>query len=298
MVKEMEKGVGCEVVPLNASHLPVIYGSDKKTDKEDSLKLAHLIADRPNSRLPIVPVPSDGDMLKRKQLSSYNYVKGQRTGAVNRLHAKFVHQGITTVVKADLATAERRRETIRLLDGFDREEAEFLDGAVCMYEKRLAELEENMAEIADGDERIEKLEKIPGVGPKVAFAFTAHVDERRFSRAPQVSNYLGLVPKIYISGDLARLGRITKRGNSCVRVLLVQAAWAATNTKYTNYLKERFEYMTKVKGISRKKAIVAIARRMAELMWAVLKKDAGFEIRRFVPPVKRGSDLAQEALRL
>jgi hypothetical protein len=47
------------------SHLPVIYATDNKTDKEDALKLAHLLTGRPDSRLPLVPVPDDREMRRR-----------------------------------------------------------------------------------------------------------------------------------------------------------------------------------------------------------------------------------------
>jgi hypothetical protein len=40
MAKEIEKGVGCTVRVLNPSRLAIIYATDKKTDKEDALKLA------------------------------------------------------------------------------------------------------------------------------------------------------------------------------------------------------------------------------------------------------------------
>jgi methyl-accepting chemotaxis protein len=58
-----------------------------------------------------------------------------------------------------------------------------------------------------------------------------------------------------MSGDTVRDGRITKRGNGCVRALLVQAARAEVRSKNGGAVKERYEYMTKTKGISRKKAI-------------------------------------------
>jgi transposase len=112
MAKEIEKAVGCLVGVLNPSHLPIIYGTDKKTDKEDSLKLAHLLTDRPDSRLPIIPIPSDREMGRRKLLASYRQEKQSWDQGVNRLHALFVHQGITTVVRKDLATAEHREEAI------------------------------------------------------------------------------------------------------------------------------------------------------------------------------------------
>jgi transposase len=288
MAKEIGKAVaGCAVRVLSPSHLPVIYLTDKKTDKEDSLKLAHIVADRPDSRLPIVAVPSDEEMARRKLLSSYRREQGSRNQGINRLHALFVHVGITTVVKKDLADEETRKETIRQLSGPEREEAEHLLICLAQYEKRIGELEGQMAEQAKGDKRIQRLRTIPGVGPKIAFAFAAHVGEERFANAGQVGNYLGLVPKVSISGSIIHYGHITKRGNGYLRALLVQGAWAITWSKDGGALRERFEYMTKVKGKGKKKAIVAIARRLAELMYTLLKKGEDYEVRHFKPAVRK-----------
>jgi hypothetical protein len=81
MAKELDRAVGCRVRVLSSHHLPVIYATDKKMDKKDRLKLAHLAADRPDRRLPIVPVPGDEELEKRKVLSSYRRVQENRTRA-------------------------------------------------------------------------------------------------------------------------------------------------------------------------------------------------------------------------
>jgi transposase len=169
LAKEIEKAVGgCAIRVLSPQHLPIIYLTDKKTDKEDAQKLAHIVADRPDSRLPIVKVPSDREMERRKLVSSYRREQKLRTQGINRLHALFVHVGIMTVVKKDLATGKSREETIKQLSGLEREEAEHLVICLTQYEKRIGELEERMAAEAKGDQRIERLESIPGVGPKIA----------------------------------------------------------------------------------------------------------------------------------
>jgi hypothetical protein len=64
--KEMEKIAGCQVRVLNPHRLAVIYATDKKTGKEDALKLAHLVTDRPDSRLPAVAVPGGEEMERRE----------------------------------------------------------------------------------------------------------------------------------------------------------------------------------------------------------------------------------------
>jgi transposase len=281
MAKEIQKFVGCRVYVLNPSHLALIYGSMKKTDKEDSLKLAHILEDFREERLPEVVVPSDKEMGRRKLLASYRREQGNRTRGINRLHGLFLAQGITDVKKKDLAAVERRRESIERLEGLEKEEAEHILKCLALYEERIYTLEKEMEKEAEGDEQIERLQTVPGVGPKVAFAFVAHVAADRFENGEQVANYLGLVPRVYISGDTVRYGRITKRGNGYVRGLLVQAAWALVRTKKMEGLKLRYEYMTKEKGKSKKKTIVCIARKMAVLLYTLMKEERGYESRPF-----------------
>jgi transposase len=114
----------------------------------------------------------------------------------------------------------------------------------------------------------------------------------RFENGGQLSNYPGLVPKVYMSGDTVRYGRITKRGNGYVRALLVQAA----RSKNGGAVKERYEYMTKTKGISRKKAIVAAARRLGVLLYTLMKNKSEYEPRHFRKPGAAGNELAPLAL--
>jgi transposase len=296
MAKELEKAVGCAVRVLNPHHLPIIYATDKKTDKEDALKLAHLVADRPDSRLPIVAIPSDQEMKRRKILSSYRREQKSRVQGINQLHALFVHVGITTVVKKELATDERRRETVKRLSGLERQEADHLVAVLKLHEERIAALEGEMAEEAAGDKVIERLKGIPGVGPKIAFAFVSYVDAERFENGAQVSNYLGLTPRVYISGSIIHYGGITKRGNGFLRALLVQGAWAITWSAVGGALKERYEYMTGEKGKGKKQAIVAIARRLGELMYTLLKNGSEYEVRHFKPGREVGVELARQVL--
>jgi transposase len=297
MAKELEKVVGCQVRVLNAHHLPIIYGTDKKTDKEDALKLAHLVADRPDSRLPTVPIPGDKEMRRRKILGSYRREKESRDRGINQLHGLFVHVGITTVVRKDLATDEARRETVKELEGDERREADHLVAVLKLQEERIEELEKEMAEESKGDKDIERLKTIPGVGPKIAFAFVAYINGERFEKGSEVANYLGLVPAVYMSGSIIRYGGITKRGNGYLRALLVQGAWAVTWSRDGGALRERYEYMTKEKGMGKKKAIVAIARRLGVLMYTLLKKGTEYEVRHFRAGGRGvGTKLAGQAL--
>ena len=299
MAKEIEAAAGCRVYVLNPSQLAIIYASMKKTDKEDSLKLAHILEDCREERLPTVPVPDDQEMRRRKLLASYRRAQASRNRAINQLHSLFVSQGITTKVRKDLSTADVCGTAIQELTGIELQEASYLVESLALYEKQLAVLEQQMESESAGDELIELLQSVPGVGPKTALAFVAYIAVQRFSNASQVSNYIGLVPRVYISGETVRYGRITKRGNGYLRALLVQAAWALTRTKAGGTLKARYEYMTKEKSVSKKKAIVAIARRLAELLYTMMKEGTRYEARPFQPESKKaetGVTLAQLAM--
>jgi transposase len=299
MAYELKERVGSEVVVLNPGKLALIYGSMKKTDKEDSLKLARMVEMMKDDQLPTVPLPTKEAMRRRALLAGYWRAKRYRTQMINLLHGLFVHQGITTIVKKDLATKEHRERAVKQLSGLQREEAEWVLKNLELHEARLTVLKGQMEEERHGDEELRRLEGVAGVGPLVALAFAAYVgDVNRFENASQVSNYLGLVPRVDISGTLIRYGRITKQGNGYLRSLLVQAAWALIRSKGGGALKERYWYMTGEKGIGKKKSIVAIARRLAELLYTLMKNGTAYEVRKFGrgTETRGGEPLATEAL--
>ena len=280
MAREMQEQVGCEVRVLNSAKLPFIWDAPTKTDKEDAMKLAHLIEERRDEKLPIVPLPSEKEMERRKLLANYGREVKGRTRNINLLHAMFVHQGHTTIVRKNLATAERRQEAVSLLKGQEREEAEWILKHLELHEQRIKELKSRIQKEARKDEDMKNLQTIAGVGPVVAYAYVAHVgDGSRFSSGSQVSNYIGFVPRLDYSGTIQRQGPITKRGNGYLRGLLVQAAWVAVRSKNGGALRERYLYKTAEKGLSKKKTIVATGRLMAELMYSILRNKAKYKPR-------------------
>jgi transposase len=285
LAKEIGEQVGCEVVVLNPGKLALIYGSMKKTDKEDSLKLAKLAQKFENDELPVVPLPSEKELQRRELIASYRRVKRDRTQKVNQLHGLFLHQGITTVTRKDLAVKKNRDVAAKQLSGFKELESSYIIGQLDMMDAWIDDLKKKIAAECEGDEDIEKLQTIPGVGPVVSLAFSAYIgDINRFDNAAQVTNYLGLVPKVDMSCTIVRYGSITKRGNSYLRGLLVQAAWSIVRSKKGGALRERYEY-SKGNNVCKRKTIVGIARRLAALMYTILKNDSKYEERKFRPGV-------------
>jgi len=250
-----------------------------------------------------VALPSDEEMRRRELLSENRQTKRDRSRAINELHGLFTKVGITTVVRKNLATEERRAEAIKMLSGDLLVRGRHYQEYLRVLEAEIVRLKKEMSEAAKGDGRIERLETVPGVGDLTAFAFTAYVDVERFDNAGQVSNYLGLVPRVDISGDQVHYGHITKRGNGYARGLLNQASWALVRSKAWTPLKAWYLNQTAVHGKSKKKAIVGVSRKLVELMYALLRDGEDYDARRHlaIPPKERARTeyaerIAEEAL--
>lgn len=135
-------------------------------------------------------------------------------------------------------------------------------GQLC---ERLCALDRELKEEASSDELLVRLQTVPGVGPLVSLAFLAWVDRpERFSASRQVGACLGLRPKMRDSGGRQRRGSITKEGDHEMRRLLVQAAHAAMNCRSDSTLKRWAQELAQRAG--RKKAVIALARKLAVLM--------------------------------
>lgn len=139
--------------------------------------------------------------------------------------------------------------------------------------------EDQLVALTAADERVRALQSAPGVGPITAAAFVATVDDAgRFADAAQLTAYLGLVPRDRSSGEGRRSGRITKAGPARMRWLLVQAAWRLLRTKaaHGQALKRWGEGLVarRGKGI----AVVALARRLARILFALLRDGTTFAI--------------------
>lgn len=293
MAKEIQNEVGCEVVLLNPSQIALIYRSVKKNDKEDALKLARLVQKFTNEELPKVELPTEHEENLRQILTELRQLKHDRTKEINRIHAVFLECGITEIKRKDLATAEKRTESIKILKGLALMQAERNLEKLKLIEKQIQEVENLLDEEIDGDKNIEKLEEIPGVGKQLASAFVAFIgDGSRYPNASTIGAAAGLVPRLDMSSTSLRLGHITKCGNANLRSLLILAAWSHVRAKGSGTLKDRYLYMTQVQSKGKKIAIVAVARKLAELMYTLLKNGTSYE-KRTSPTI---SQLVGEAL--
>jgi transposase len=133
-----------------------------------------------------------------------------------------------------------------------------------------------------------RLRSVPGVGPVTAAAFLAAFDDvQRFRHAHHLEAYLGLVPREYSSGESPRRGAITKAGPARPRCLLIQAAVSILRRR-----PPRAEALWTWAGRlaarrGNQVAVVALARRRAGMLYALLPDGSVFEPERVRPPRPR-----------
>jgi transposase len=111
---------------------------------------------------------------------------------------------------------------------------------------------------------VQALRAQPGVGPLAAIRFVLELGARARFRSPAaLAHYLGVTPSEYSSGALVQRGHVLKCGPALLRATLLQCAWVAVRRDAA--LRQVFEHLAPRLG--RKRAIVAVARRLAEQLW-------------------------------
>jgi len=126
-------------------------------------------------------------------------------------------------------------------------------------------LHRRLLAIVRDDEVCRRLMTTPGVGPVVALTYRATVDvPARFRKSKSVGAVFGLTSSRYQSGEIDWSGRISRCGDEMMRVMLYEAAQSMLHSKKWSWLKAWAMQIARRRGM--KKAIVALARRLAVIM--------------------------------
>jgi transposase len=257
----------------------------RKTDKDDALKLARMTA---MGELKGVHMPSARHREFRSLVKYRKTLDGRINKTKNTIRAWFVNHGIE-IDKGDKAwhTGRQRINSFRkpikdctpdeLWKGQLDIELTILDS----LSEQLDTIVKRLEAIGKHDERIKRLRTIPGVGPRTAEILVACInDPHRFDNGRQVSAYFGLVPRQYQSGETDRNGRITKRGNPLARTILVECAWASL--RYNPWAKGIYERICGKQKTRKKKAGIALARKIAVIAWAMLRDEKDWNPKRMI----------------
>ncbi len=281
--------LGVESYPFHAKSFGAIGRAKKKTDKIDSRKIARALRGGSLPRRVILPEPpmaklrnlvTERVLLQKIQSQLRGRVRGmnRQWGAEAPPYDSEHPQQWWLQAAAGFAPEQRCQiERLQLVALAGLQAAEKLDEEI-----------EAQVEVVGLAEQAARLRSLPGVGPVVSNALTAYLgDGMRFSTGRQFASYLGLVPSVDQTGKrAARLGHITKEGPPVLRWLFVLAANAAVGgyqldrTRWSKW----FERLARRRG--RKIAIVALARKLAILSYAIVRDGTEWNPDRLRPTVR------------
>ena len=275
-IHDIVVSVGVEVEVANPNHEGWRWRNVKsKTDRKDAEKLAMLSA---ANQIPTAYIPQRETRQLRSLIRYRQAAVARRTQVKNRIRSILHSQGLAMKVGHRGWTLESLERLMRMALPWEAVTAEELWRAelheelksLDESERQITRIEKKLNELNEADSRVQRLQTIPGVGPRTAEALVAVIDDpHRFRRANQLGSYLGMVPKQFESGQMSRQGRITKQGNGMLRTLLVEASWVAL--RYNPRLRAIYQRITTGGRSRRKIAIVAVARRMLVIAWAMMR---------------------------
>jgi transposase len=263
---QLLEALGHEAIIIDARHAKAVIRTKKKTDRLDARKLAQISRTGWYTKV-------HRKSPKARELRSQHTIRtgliSIRKGLNSQIRGIFRVHGVRVgaVSEGDFYQHIERLQ-LRLPEGLRAGIAALLR-VWDQVTRELYELTKRLKKEVKQDSLCRHLMGADGIGPITASTFIATIDDPyRFEDRDQVAAYLGLVPRVYESGETRYLGRITKEGDGLLRSLLVESATVLlTRVKRRSRLKDWGQRLQKEKGFG--KARVAVARQLACLLYTM-----------------------------
>jgi transposase len=272
-VAQALEAAGHEVIVADPNYAPM-YGEIRRTVKTDRRDVAALAEANRRGWYRATHRVSPAQRATRQILRSRRQLVGMRSGTISVMRALLRQAGYR------LASGSAPRVPARLAR---LALPEALAATVAPLRRMVEALTEEIARVdarlqthVAADPVVQRLQSVPGVGPVVALTFRAFVDDvTRFGSAGQVSAAIGLVPREDSSGERRHRGHITKAGPRELRSLLIQGAWACWRSHRSGHLRAWVDRLAARRG--RRIAVVALARRLSRILFAVWRDGSVFD---------------------
>ena len=288
---------GHEAVVANPRQIPLIFRSDRKSDDLDPERLARLarvdrallspIRHRGKSTQADLALIRSRDALVRSRTQLVNHVRGSVKSYGGRIPS-----GISTEAFAAKA-AEHIPEDLK-------EQLEGVLTTLAVMTAQIRKHERAICKLAKTKYReAQSLMTVPGVGVLTAVTYVLTLeDPRRFARSRDVGPYLGLVPRRSSSGRSDPELRITKAGDTDLRRLLVQCAHCIVGRSRVDSDLKRWGLKLAARGKknAKKRAVVAVARKLAVLLHRLWVSGEEFVPLRNPVPVEPADATVREAV--
>lgn len=258
---------GIRSLVINAASLEVAARERVKNDKRDSQKLALQLD---GGRLKGIRIPSLKEEAARVLHRTREQLVRDRAALKVQIRMKFYQFGLRVTQAKEELTFVRVEKGLR--ENLPEEVKTGIRALVAIWQAlnvQIREIEGKQREQAKSDERDRVFRSLPGYGFQTARILSTELgDMSQFPNERALFSFLGLTPSEWTSGDDERKGPISKQGSGRLRAILVEAAWTAV--RKDPELKRTYETLARRTG--KKRAIVAIARRLIGRARALLRK--------------------------
>jgi transposase len=254
------------------------YVKSNKNDANDAEAICEAMS-RPHMRFVSVKTVEQQDIQAVHRIRAE--LTKQRTAKANQIRGLVAEYGL--VAPKELMHL-RRALPCWLEDAENGLSARFrrllngLWGDLRTLDERIAELDREIAMIAQNDPTAKRLQQLRGVGPIIATALVAAVGNgEQFANGRQMSAAFGLTPRQHSSGGKERLLGISKRGDAYLRVLLIHGARSVIH--HSKGKDDRLsQWVTRLAARSHTNvAAVAMANKTARMAWAMLRNGTDYQ---------------------
>jgi transposase len=209
---------------------------------------------------------------------------GHRTAVVNQVRTFLLERGIA--VRQGLRFLRQALPDIlaKRTDVLTPRMTHMIEGLMQDWhhlDERIDTVTGEIEALVAADEACQRLMSVPGVGPIIASAMVAAIGNgAAFSHGRDFGAWLGLVPKQTSTGDRTILGRLSRRGNTYLRSLLVQAARVLLRWP-TKWRQHSFgEWLSAAAGrLHHNVLAAALANKLARIAWSVLSQNRTYDPR-------------------
>jgi transposase len=274
---------GIEVRLLPAQYVRA-YVKRNKTDAADAAAL--LEAARASDIKPVAVKSVEQLALQALHRTRSAWMAG-RTSRINMLRGFCREFGLEVPVGAVRGLAQMARFIADEHSGLPailRAPMRLVLEEIRLMEARIESLERELASLARQSPACHALASVPGIGLLTSTAMVAAVgDPRSFDSGRRYSSFFGLTPREFSSGSSRYLGRISKRGNRYIRMLLTHGARsvlrAATVARRMGREVDRLRAwaLAVQDRTNHNKATCALANKLARIAWAVWVKHERYQ---------------------
>jgi transposase len=272
---EMLKNFRCQKIVL----IQPKDSSRKKTDRRDAAKLSELLwlyrnrlaENKPINKLKIVAIPTARQNSLRRLTTLRKLARANQTRAINQikyvLRRHNLQHELPTKTFPTIAAMDWLKK-LKLPEA-DRMELDFAIEDYHRHDERVKALDQPISAAAEHDQDAALLMQTPGIAPFSAVALSCRIAGiDRFKRPRALANYFGLTPGCRNSGKKERIGKITKAGSCMCRWVLGLATKHIFRVDPA--MRAWFRKLKRKRGS--KVALVAVMRRLATIIWHMLRK--------------------------